>query len=85
MSAPRWQMPQHSQALTQAAQSNQNFFRNPNGGSPGAGSAPARAAVGPRQAGQACGALRDAQAVVDIATKPFEPASVRARGDTEYG
>lgn len=54
-SAPRWQMPQHSQDRAHPAQSNQNFFRHANGGSPGAGSGTARSAVGPWQAGQGGG------------------------------
>jgi hypothetical protein len=53
--APRWQMPQDSQDLAQGAQSNQNFLRLANGGSPGAGSGTARALVGPWQAGQGGG------------------------------
>jgi len=53
--APRWQMLQPSQDRPQGAQSNQNFFRHPKGGSPGAGSITPRAVVGPVQAGQGGG------------------------------
>ncbi len=48
-------MPQHSHDLKQDAQSNQNFFRHANGGSPDRGSGTARSAVGPWQAGQGGG------------------------------
>jgi hypothetical protein len=48
-------MPQHSQDLAQAAQSNEILIRHQKLGPPRSGSGTARAAVGPAQAGQGGG------------------------------